>query len=89
MGGATDRGAVGAGTVDGLALYARDYAPLLPETGLPVICLHGLTRNSRDFAETAERLAGAWRTPLLWSMVLMMGMTGVNVYAIITWLPVM
>ncbi|WP_336921978.1 MFS transporter [Aquipuribacter sp. SD81] len=33
------------------------------------------------------RLDGAWRTPLLWSMVLMMGMTGLNVYAIITWLP--
>ncbi|MGJ7439708.1 MFS transporter [Aquipuribacter sp. MA13-6] len=34
-----------------------------------------------------ERLAGAWRTPLLWSLVLMMGMTGLNVYAVITWLP--
>lgn len=33
------------------------------------------------------RLAGAWRTPLLWSMVLMMGMTSLNVYAVITWLP--
>ena len=26
-------------TIDGLPIYARDYAPLLPETGLPVICL--------------------------------------------------
>lgn len=33
------------------------------------------------------RLDGAWRTPLLWALVLMMGMTGLNVYAIITWLP--
>ena len=33
------------------------------------------------------RLAGAWRTPLLWSLVIMMGMTGLNVYAVITWLP--
>ena len=33
------------------------------------------------------RLAGAWRTPLLWSLVTMMGMTGLNVYAVITWLP--
>ncbi|MFC3688799.1 MFS transporter [Aquipuribacter hungaricus] len=33
------------------------------------------------------RLAGAWRTPLLWSLVLMLGMTGLNVYAVITWLP--
>lgn len=49
------------GTVDGLALYARDYAPLLPETGLPVICLHGLTRNSRDFEIVAPRIAALGR----------------------------
>jgi pimeloyl-ACP methyl ester carboxylesterase len=37
-------------TVDGLALYARDYPPLAAaRPALPVICLHGLTRNSRDF----------------------------------------
>jgi pimeloyl-ACP methyl ester carboxylesterase len=48
-------------TVDGLALYARDYSPLLPETGLPVICLHGLTRNSRDFDIVAPRIAALGR----------------------------
>lgn len=48
-------------TVDGLTLYARDYAPLLPETGLPVICLHGLTRNSRDFEVVAPRIAALGR----------------------------
>ncbi|MGD9967340.1 MAG: alpha/beta fold hydrolase [Hyphomonadaceae bacterium] len=48
-------------TIDGLALYARDYAPLLPETGLPVICLHGLTRNSRDFEVIAPRIAALGR----------------------------
>ncbi len=48
-------------TVDGLALYARDYPPLLPETGLPVICLHGLTRNSRDFEIIAPRIAALGR----------------------------
>lgn len=48
-------------TVDGLALYARDYAPLLPVTGLPVICLHGLTRNSRDFDVIAPRIAALGR----------------------------
>lgn len=48
-------------TLDGLALYARDYAPLLPETGLPVICLHGLTRNSRDFETIAPRIAALGR----------------------------
>lgn len=48
-------------TIDGLALYVRDYAPLLPETGLPVICLHGLTRNSRDFEVIAPRIAALGR----------------------------
>jgi len=47
--------------IDGLALYARDYAPLLPQTGLPVICLHGLTRNSRDFEVVAPRIAALGR----------------------------
>lgn len=43
---------------DGLNLYARDY-PGAPEgDGLPVICLHGLTRNSKDFEEIAPRIAG-------------------------------
>ncbi|MEZ5996312.1 MAG: alpha/beta hydrolase [Hyphomonadaceae bacterium] len=48
-------------TIDGLALYARDYPPLAPETGLPVICLHGLTRNSRDFETIAPRVAALGR----------------------------
>lgn len=48
-------------TADGLALYARDYPPLLPETGAPVICLHGLTRNSRDFQVVAPRIAALGR----------------------------
>lgn len=48
-------------TIDGLALYARDYAPMPPETGLPVVCLHGLTRNSRDFEIIAPRIASLGR----------------------------
>ncbi len=48
-------------TIDGLSLYARDYPPLLPETGLPVVCLHGLTRNSRDFEVIAPRIAALGR----------------------------
>jgi pimeloyl-ACP methyl ester carboxylesterase len=48
-------------TVDGLTLYARDYAPLLPQTGLPGICLHGLTRNARDFEVVAPRIAALGR----------------------------
>lgn len=51
-------------TVDELTLYVRDYAPLLPETGLPVICLHGLTRNSRDFEIVAPRIAALGRRVL-------------------------
>ena len=44
---------------DGLKLHARDY----PGDGarLPVICLPGLTRNARDYAAFAERIAGARR----------------------------
>jgi pimeloyl-ACP methyl ester carboxylesterase len=48
-------------TVDELALYARDYPPLEPATGAPVICLHGLTRNSRDFEIIAPRMAALGR----------------------------
>jgi pimeloyl-ACP methyl ester carboxylesterase len=44
---------------DGLSLYYRDYAG--PSDRPPILCLHGLTRNSRDFAELAERYAGSWR----------------------------
>jgi pimeloyl-ACP methyl ester carboxylesterase len=40
---------------DGLTLYARDYAG--PAADAPVIlCLHGLTRNSKDFWRLAEHL---------------------------------
>ena len=44
---------------DGLKLYYRDYAG--PADKPPVLCLHGLTRNSRDFANLAEELSGDWR----------------------------
>ena len=42
---------------DGLSLYARDYPAVGEEAGLPVICLHGLTRNSKDFEEIAPVIA--------------------------------
>ena len=43
---------------DGLSLYARTYSPPGGEQGLPVICLHGLTRNSKDFEDIAPVIAG-------------------------------
>lgn len=46
---------------DGLALFVRDYAPSGAEVGAPVLCLHGLTRNSKDFTLVGERLAAIGR----------------------------
>ena len=46
-------------TADGLKLHYRDYPGR--EDRPPVLCLHGLTRNARDFAELASRIAGEWR----------------------------
>jgi len=43
---------------DGLRLFARDYLPASEGTRLPVICLHGLTRNSKDFEDVAPLIAG-------------------------------
>ncbi|WP_417489547.1 alpha/beta fold hydrolase [Maricaulis sp.] len=44
-------------TVDGPRLHYRDYAPVGAARGVPVLCLHGLTRNVRDFEDLAPRLA--------------------------------
>ncbi len=44
---------------DGLRLHYRDY-PGRPDRP-PILCIPGLTRNARDFAALAERLAGDWR----------------------------
>ncbi|MGI9414737.1 MAG: alpha/beta fold hydrolase [Hyphomicrobiales bacterium] len=45
---------------DGLRLYARDYGDR-KSTRLPVICLAGLTRNSRDFDTLATHLSQSRR----------------------------
>ena len=42
-------------SADGLRLYYRDYAPAEPGR-VPVLCLPGLTRNSRDFETVAPRI---------------------------------
>jgi pimeloyl-ACP methyl ester carboxylesterase len=44
---------------DGLSLYYRDYPGSTDRP--PLLCLHGLTRNSRDFAAIADRYAGEFR----------------------------
>lgn len=65
---------------DGLALYARDYAavdtaavdtaavdtapPAAAAARLPVICIHGLTRNCADFDEFAPLVAALGRRVL-------------------------
>jgi pimeloyl-ACP methyl ester carboxylesterase len=44
---------------DGLKLHFRDYPGRADRPA--ILCLPGLTRNARDFAHVAERLAGEWR----------------------------
>ncbi len=46
-------------SADGLKLHFRDYPG--PKSKPVVLCIPGLTRNARDFAHVAERLAGDWR----------------------------
>jgi len=46
-------------SADGLRLHARDYAGSADRPA--ILCLPGLTRNARDFASFAERLAPDWR----------------------------
>lgn len=46
-------------SADGLKLHYRDYAGDAAKA--PVLCLHGLTRNARDFAALAERIAPSRR----------------------------
>lgn len=50
---------------DGLSLFARDYAAAAGDARLPVVCLHGLTRNSKDFEGVAPRLAASGRRVLV------------------------
>ncbi|MDC8755032.1 alpha/beta hydrolase [Erythrobacter sp. sf7] len=46
---------------DGLNLHYRNYPGPEGGSALPVLCLHGLTRNSRDFAGLADDLAARHR----------------------------
>ena len=49
---------------DGLSLYARDYAAAAGPAKLPVIAIHGLTRNSADFGTIAPLIAQSGRRVL-------------------------
>ncbi|WP_333838641.1 alpha/beta fold hydrolase [Novosphingobium sp.] len=53
---------------DGLDLFARDYAAAAGPARLPVVCLHGLTRNSRDFESLAPWVAAQGRRVLALDM---------------------
>ena len=46
---------------DGLSLHYRNYAGPEGADKLPVLCMHGLTRNARDFAGLAEQLSATRR----------------------------
>jgi pimeloyl-ACP methyl ester carboxylesterase len=48
-------------TADGPKVYVRDYTAQGNGRGLPVICLHGLTRNSADFEAVASETAAQER----------------------------
>jgi pimeloyl-ACP methyl ester carboxylesterase len=45
-------------TADGLRIFYRDYTG---KHSIPILCLPGLTRNSRDFSLLAERLSPRYR----------------------------
>ena len=48
-------------TADGIDLHLRDYAGADGPARLPVLCLHGLTRNAKDFAAIAQEIAASGR----------------------------
>jgi len=51
-------------SADGLSLYARDFAAASGQAKLPVIAIHGLTRNSADFETIAPLIAQSGRRVL-------------------------
>lgn len=46
---------------DGLRIHYRDYPAQGTKTGVPVLCLHGLTRNVKDFEDLAPKIAAKGR----------------------------
>lgn len=49
---------------DGIEIFVRDMPAQGPEIGPPVLCLHGLTRNSKDFEIIQPRIAAGGRRAL-------------------------
>lgn len=49
---------------DGLRIYVRDFAPQGQLRGDPILCLHGLTRNSKDFEGVVQQLTAQGRRVL-------------------------
>jgi pimeloyl-ACP methyl ester carboxylesterase len=49
---------------DGLHLFVRDYAAVGAPRNVPVVCIHGLTRNSADFEDIAPVVAAMGRRVL-------------------------
>lgn len=48
-------------TADGPRVGYRDYPAVGESRGVPILCLHGLTRNVKDFEDLAPRLAALGR----------------------------
>ena len=44
---------------DGLRLYAKSYGPT--DADIAVLCMHGLTRNHKDFEPMIEAVGGPYR----------------------------
>jgi pimeloyl-ACP methyl ester carboxylesterase len=55
-------------TPDGPRLHYRDYPAVGEATGVPVVCLHGLTRNVKDFEDLAPMIAALGRRVIVVSM---------------------
>ena len=53
---------------DGLSLFARDYPGRDGDERLPVLCLHGFTRNSKDFEDVAPLIAASGRRVIVMDM---------------------
>ncbi|MCS5720574.1 MFS transporter [Herbiconiux sp. CPCC 203407] len=56
---------------------------------VPLVTLAARARGRRAPVDEPQprALGGVWRSPLAWSLMLVFGLTGINSYAMFTWLP--